>query len=122
LVESKLQVRHIILDAAHAEAQGHAQVRQLSRPMVTKVPPDGWPFGQVTIMPASRLATLRDGPLETAQLVGVCWQRDNARHVIAAGLVSGVSEAQRVYQPVRSPARPGLLADDDFPLSMPDLY
>jgi serine phosphatase RsbU (regulator of sigma subunit) len=84
----------------------------LRSPSVGMLPPRAWPSGQIAIRPNSRLYLFSDGAFEIEQPDGTQWQIDHLRRIIGAGPKSGVSEVQRVFQAVRSAARPGPLADD----------
>jgi serine phosphatase RsbU (regulator of sigma subunit) len=84
----------------------------LRSPLVGMLPPRAWPSEQIAIRPNSRLYLFSDGAFEIEQPDGTQWQIDHLRRIIGAGPESGASEAQRVFQAVRSSARPGPLADD----------
>ena len=79
-------------------------------PAIGMLPPRPWPAGETTIPPGSRLYIFSDGVFEIEQPDGSHWQIDTLRQFISEGV--GHNEAQRLYQTVRSAARPGPLADD----------
>jgi serine phosphatase RsbU (regulator of sigma subunit) len=79
-------------------------------PAIGMLPPRPWPAGETAIPPGSRLYIFSDGVFEIEQPDGSHWQIDTLRQFISEGV--GHNEAQRLYQTVRSAARPGPLADD----------
>jgi serine phosphatase RsbU (regulator of sigma subunit) len=84
----------------------------LRSPSIGMLPPRAWPSGSIDVPPGGRLYIFSDGVFEIEQPDGKQWQIEDLRQLIRTGPVPGILETQRLYQAVRSAAKPGPLADD----------
>lgn len=76
------------------------------------MPGGKWTQESVAIEPGSRLYIFSDGAFEIATADGSAWNMETLRVIIGNSETAIEAEAQRLYQAVRTAAKPGPLADD----------
>jgi hypothetical protein len=85
----------------------------LRGPAIGMLPHGKWAVGRAEIPPGSRMYVFSDGAFEIVAADGRQWGIEDLREIVSAGRTHGMAEPQRLYQAVRTAARPGPL-DDDF--------
>jgi serine phosphatase RsbU (regulator of sigma subunit) len=83
----------------------------MKAPTIGMLPPRAWPSGEVSVPPDGRLFVFSDGAFEIEQPDGSTWTLEHLKEIVA-GVGSSAGESQRIYQAVRTAAKPGPLADD----------
>ena len=76
------------------------------------MPGGKWTQDTIVVEPGSRLYIFSDGAFEITTADGSSWNLDTLRKVVGNSETATEAEAQRLYQTVRSAARPGPLEDD----------
>ncbi len=84
----------------------------LRGPAIGLLPSGTWVMGGAEMPPGAKLYIFSDGVFEIVTAAGRQWTLEDFRQVLAQPVRPGVPEPDRLYQAVRTAARPGALEDD----------
>jgi sigma-B regulation protein RsbU (phosphoserine phosphatase) len=84
----------------------------LRGPAIGLLPSGTWVMGGAEMPPGAKLYIFSDGVFEIVTAAGRQWTLEDFRQVLAQPERPGVPEPDRLYQAVRTAARPGALEDD----------